>query len=159
MKKYLLLLLLPLMMLAAHGTAQAQYKNAIGLRLWYYPGLTFKHHFSEPAALELILDSRWGGFIVTGLYEHHFPLGVPNLNLYAGGGAHLGFYNYNSRYDKRWGGYGGGAFLGLDGILGIEYTLDAAPINFSLDYKPAFNFVGYQGFWGDGGALSVRYVF
>ncbi len=156
MKKYLFLLLLPLFILAASGSAQAQYKNAIGLRLWYYPGITFKHHISDAGALEFIADTRWGGWIITGLYEHHFPLGPENLNVYLGGGAHIGLYDGNN---NRWGNNGGGAFLGLDGIVGLEYTLTSAPINFSLDYKPAFNFLGYSGFWGDGGALSVRYTF
>ena len=158
MKKYLLLLILPLLMLAAAPTAQAQYNNGIGLRLWYYPGITFKHKFSEQNALELIGDTRWGGFIITGLYEYHIPLGPENLNLYVGGGGHLGLYNGNNR-NNNWDGYGGGAFLGLDGIVGLEYTFEGAPINLSLDYKPSFNLVGYRGFWGDGGALSVRYVF
>ena len=158
MKKYLLVLLFPIFCLAAHSTAQAQYNNAIGLRLWYYPGITFKHHFSDPAALELILDTRWGGWIVTGLYEHHFPLGPENLNLYVGGGGHIGFLRKGVS-NKHWGTYEGGGFVGLDGILGLEYTLESIPLNFSLDWKPAFNLAGYQGWWGDGGALSVRYTF
>jgi hypothetical protein len=145
-------------MLASAGSAQAQYKNAIGLRLWYYPGITFKHHISEVGALEFILDSHYGAFTVTGLYEHHIGLGPENLNLYFGGGAHLGYYRYNPD-NKNWGNYNGGAFLGLDGILGLEYTLESIPLNFSLDYKPAFNILGYKQFWGDGGALSVRYTF
>lgn len=159
MKKYLLVLLFPVLFLAAHSTAQAQYKNAIGLRLWYYPGITFKHHISDPGALEFILDTRWGGWIITGLYEHHFPLGPENLNLYVGGGLHLGYHNGRSGKHKYWDDYDGGAFLGFDGIIGLEYTLTSIPLNFSLDYKPAFNFVGYQRFWGDGGALSIRYAF
>jgi hypothetical protein len=158
MKKYLFLLLLPIIFMAAGNTAKAQYKNAIGLRLWYYPGITFKHHISDAGALEFILDTRWGGFIVTGLYEHHIPLGPENLNLYFGGGAHIGFWDGRNG-NKHWDNYGGGAFLGLDAILGLEYTLTSAPINFSLDYKPSFNFAGYRGFWGDGGALSIRYTF
>jgi hypothetical protein len=159
MRKYLLLLLLPLLFLAARSTANAQYNNAIGLRLWYYPGITFKHHISDPGALEFILDTHWGGIILTGLYEHHFPLGPENLNVFVGGGAHIGFYNYNSRWGNRWGPYDGGAFLGLDGIVGLEYTIPTVPLNFTLDYKPAFNFAGYVGFWGDSGALSIRYAF
>lgn len=159
MKKYLPLLILPLMLMASAGSAHAQYKNAIGLRLWYYPGITFKTHISQPGALEFILDTHRGAFQITGLYEHHFPLGPENLNVYLGGGLHLGYYNYDTKYRGYWGAYSGGAFVGLDGIVGLEYTLEAAPINFSLDYKPAFNFLGYRQFWGDGAALSVRYCF
>jgi hypothetical protein len=159
MKNYMLKLLLPLFfVLAAATQGKAQYDNAIGLRLWYYPGITFKHHISEPAALEFILDTRRGAFNLTGLYEHHFPLGPENLNLYVGGGAHVGYYRYNDN-NKYWGEYNGGAYLGVDGIVGLEYTFEAAPINLSLDWKPAFDLLGYRHFWGDGGALSVRYAF
>ncbi|HEX2898789.1 MAG TPA: hypothetical protein VHS96_03620, partial [Bacteroidia bacterium] len=62
MKKYLLLMLLPLMLLATKSDAQAQYNNAIGLRLGPAWGVTFKHKFSDPAGLELLLNSHWGGF-------------------------------------------------------------------------------------------------
>jgi hypothetical protein len=159
MKNYILKLMLPLVFLLGASQAHAQYDNAVGLRLWYYPGITFKHHISEPGALEFILDTHFGAFNITGLYEHHFPLGPENLNLYVGGGAHVGYYRYNPDRTKYWGQYNGGAFLGIDGIVGIEYTFDAAPINLSLDWKPAFNVLGYRQFWGDGGALSVRYAF
>lgn len=159
MKKYLVLLILPLILLASSNTAQAQYKNALGLRLGPAWGVTFKHKFSEKNALELLLNSYWGSFVVTGLYEYHIPVITDGMNFYVGGGAHLGFYNYNSRWDRYWGTYRGGAFLGFDGILGLEYTFSEVPINLSIDWKPAFDFFGYHGFWGDGGAFSIRYAF
>lgn len=159
MKKCVLFLSLSILFLFTAPIAKAQYRNAVGLRLWYYPGITYKHHISDPGALEFIFDLRWGGLIITGLYEHHFPLGPENLNVYVGGGVHLGFYDYYSRWGYRWGPYDGGVFMGLDGIVGLEYTLPTVPLNFSLDYKPMFSFIGYRGFWGDGGALSVRYTF
>jgi hypothetical protein len=49
--------------------------------------------------------------------------------------------------------------IGIDGILGIEYNFEEVPINIGVDWKPAFNLTGYSGFWGDGGALSIRYIF
>jgi len=33
------------------------------------------------------------------------------------------------------------------------------PFNISIDWKPAYNLWGYSGFWADGGALSIRYIF
>jgi hypothetical protein len=49
--------------------------------------------------------------------------------------------------------------IGVDGILGLEYNFSEVPINISIDWKPAFNLVGYSRFFGDGGALSLRYIF
>ena len=82
--------------------------------------------------------------------------GVDHLNWYYGGGAHIGFWNGNSSWGERDRAY---TIIGIDGIIGIEYNFTEAPINIGLDWKPAINLTGYTGFWGDGGALSVRYIF
>ncbi|MDP8200544.1 MAG: hypothetical protein P9M11_00210, partial [Candidatus Tenebribacter burtonii] len=49
--------------------------------------------------------------------------------------------------------------VGIDGIIGIEYNFEELPFNIGLDWKPAFNLSGNTEFWGDGGALSLRFVF
>jgi hypothetical protein len=41
----------------------------------------------------------------------------------------------------------------------LEYNFKEIPFNLSLDWKPALNLVGSSGFWGDGGAISIRYIF
>lgn len=139
---------------------QAQdYSTGIGLRGGWYNGLTAKHFLSEKSAVEGILTTRWQGFSVTALYELHkyTAFGVERLNWYYGGGAHLGFWN--GTYTT-WG-TAGTTYLviGIDGILGIEYNFAEIPINLSLDWKPAFNLIGYFDFWVDGAAASVRYIF
>ena len=135
------------------------YSTAIGVRGGWAYGLTVKHFISGNSALEGILSSRWQGFNITGLYEvHGTAFGVARLNWYYGGGGHIGFWN--GKYNKKWfddeTNY---TVIGIDGILGLEYTLSEIPINFSLDWKPAFNIIGHSGFWGDGGAFSVRWAF
>lgn len=139
------------------GVSAQSYDNAIGFRGGLASGLTFKHMMGDKAGFELLLDSRWSGFSFTALYEIHAEaFEVEGLNWYYGGGAHAGSYrsNVNNRYfnDER-------TVIGIDGILGIEYNISEIPINVSLDYKPALNLVGYSGFWGDNGALSIRYYF
>jgi hypothetical protein len=37
--------------------------------------------------------------------------------------------------------------------LGLEFHFSAVSINLSVDWKPAFNLVGYSGFWADGGSI------
>ena len=141
-------------------TSAQDYNTGIGLRLGFSNGLTVKHFIGQRSALEGLLSTRWRGFEVTGLYEvHNQAFDVERLNWYFGGGGHIGFWNGDNTYG-RWGDEGVNyTVIGIDGILGIEYNFDAVPINISLDWKPAFNLTGYSGFWGDGGALSIRYIF
>ena len=136
------------------------YNTGIGLRGGWESGLTVKHFIGSKSALEGILATRWRGFEITGLYEiHNVAFNAERLKWYFGFGAHIGFWDgdYTSKY---WGDPGTNyTVVGLDGILGLEYSFSEVPINISLDWKPAFNIVGYQGWWADGGALSIRYIF
>lgn len=138
--------------------ASAQdYKTGVGIRAGFSSGLTIKHFESYKAAFEGLLTTRWQGFDITGLYEiHNQAFDVQQLNWYYGGGAHLGFYNGNY---VSWGNNGTAyTVVGIDGILGIEYTFSELPINIGIDWKPALNLIGYEGLWSEGG-LSFRYVF
>ncbi len=134
------------------------YQTGIGLRGGFSNGLTIKHFLTESTAVEGILSTRWRGFLITGLYELERTTSVSGLDWYYGIGGHVGFWNRvrdnNPFFDND-----GGTVVGVDGIIGIEYTFDEIPINLSLDWKPAFNLIGYTGFWGDNGAFSIRFVF
>ena len=150
MKRFILTLFLCICFITL--TNAQDYRNGIGLRAGFNQGLTFKHFISGKSALELLLATRWSGFEITGLYEiHNSAFDIDRFNWYFGAGAHVGFYG--SSY-----GGGEGTFVGIDGILGLEYNFREAPINISLDWKPAFDF-GYNNFFADGGALSLRYIF
>lgn len=139
--------------------ANAQdYKWGIGLRGGLYNGLTIKHNLGRKSGVEGLLYTRWHGFEATALYELHYSaFDVDRLNWYFGPGAHVGFYNGDHYPD----GTAGDSFItiGVDGIIGIEYNFREAPINLSLDWKPAFNLFGETKFWGDGAALSIRFIF
>lgn len=157
--KRIILTILVAVAFTAFSTAQ-DYKTGIGLRAGYPAGLSVKHFISNNAALEGILATQWRGFVVTGLFEAHKPLAdVDRLKWFYGFGAHVGFWN-GSTYRSYWMEPGTSyTVIGIDGILGLEYSFEEIPINLSLDWKPAFNLTGYTGFWGDGGALSIRYIF
>ncbi len=130
------------------------YATGIGLRAGVSNGLTVKHFIQSDVALEGILHTRWEGLVITGLYEVHKNIReVRGLRWFYGGGAHIG--SWNSRSDK----YPGTTILGIDGIIGLDYKFADAPINLSLDYKPAFNIINGGGFWGDEVALSIRFTF
>ncbi len=134
------------------------YRTGIGLRAGFSNGLTIKHFTGAKTAVEGILSTRWRGFELTGLYEiHNRAFNTPRLNWYFGFGGHIGFWNGDYAY---WGDHGSSyTVIGIDGILGMEYNFNEIPINIGLDWKPAFNVIGYSGYWGDSGALSIRYIF
>jgi hypothetical protein len=156
MKKILITLAFVLC-LASVGVAQ-DYNTGIGLRAGFDQGLTIKQFISQQSAFEFLLATRWRGFKVTGLYEiHNRAFQTERLNWYFGFGAHIGFWDGN--YTK-WGDPGVKyTVIGIDGILGLEYNFTEVPINISIDWKPTLNLSGYKGFWGDEGALSIRYIF
>lgn len=156
MRKFLLVLFLSIAFSSV--TIAQDYRTGIGLRAGVPYGLTVKHFLTKSNALEGILASRWGGFIITGLYENeHWTGEYPGLNWYWGFGAHVGFWSVgaNPRVDETY----SGAVIGADAILGLEYTFDEIPLNLSLDILPTFNLIGYSGWGGINGALSIRYVF
>ncbi|MDX9729893.1 MAG: hypothetical protein RBT50_11570 [Bacteroidales bacterium] len=144
-----------ILVLAALATgAQAQsYKSAIGLRGGDPSGITFKTFINSTNALELIAGTGyWGNnFSITGFYQWQKPTDwTPNLDWFIGPGAHLGFWNKDYQYT--------GVLVGIDGIIGLEYTLDDIPLNFGFGAGPTFHFINNG--WGHwNGGFSVRYVF
>jgi hypothetical protein len=155
MRKFILTLILSVSIVAL---ASAQdYNTGVGLRGGLSNGISIKHFVSSKAAVEGILSTRWGGFNITGLYEiHNEAFEVDQLKWYYGGGAHIGFWDGNSSWGDLNTSY---TVIGIDGIIGIEYSFSEAPINIGLDWKPAINLTGYSGFRADGGAISIRYIF
>lgn len=141
-------------------TNAQDYRTGVGLRAGSPAGLTVKHFISNRTAIEGLLATRWGGFVITGLFEAHRPFAdVDQLKWYYGLGAHIGFWN--GSYNRSYWGDPNTAYtvVGIDGILGIEYSFTEIPLNIGLDWKPAFNIVGYSGVWADGAAFSIRYIF
>jgi len=127
------------------------YRTALGVKVWDGGGISFKHFLTDKNAIELIGYFWSQGTRITGLYEIHGPInGAPGLLWYIGPGAHIGFYNTK---------YGDGAFAGIDGVLGLDYKFNGAPINVSLDWQPSFEFGDGRGFVGSWGGLGIRYTF
>lgn len=142
------------------GSLAAQdYSTGIGVRGGLYNGVTIKHFLSRKSAAEGIVATRWGSLDLTALYEINKDnaFDIDRLNWYYGVGGHIGLWNG----DVIPGSTTAGSYMaiGVDGILGIEYNFVDIPINVSLDWKPRFNIIGYSKFYGDAGALSLRYIF
>lgn len=133
------------------------YRTALGAK--FYPGgITLKHFTQTNRALEGIGYFWVHGFRFTGLYEIHGDFnGAPGLKWYIGPGAHIQFWNdeWKRNYPNR----DAGVAIGVDGVLGLDYKFNGAPINLSLDWQPSFNFVGYNYFEGGWGGFAVRFTF
>jgi hypothetical protein len=130
--------------------AQSSYQTALGVKVWDGGGISLKHFVGGNNALEGIGYFWRQGARITGLYEIHGPINnAGGLQWYIGPGAHVGFYN-----DR----YGNGSFIGIDGVLGLDYKFNGAPINVSLDWQPSFEFGDARGFTGNWGGLGIRYT-
>jgi len=134
------------------------YKTGIGVRGGFANGITIKHFIGANTAIEGIIATRWRGIELTGLFEiHNVAFKTERLKWYYGLGGHVGAWD--GKY-THWGDPKNSyTVIGIDGILGLEYSFTEIPFNLSIDWKPAFNLVGYSGFWADGGAISLRYIF
>lgn len=150
MKKLFLTGLLAIGMFAAN----AQYKHSLGLALGSPTGLSYKTFLSNNKALDFTLGVSNHYFTLTGMYEIHVPI-QNNLQWYYGPGAHIGSWSGNQ--------YGAGGFLGVDGVIGIEFDPDI-PFAFSLDLRPGINLIGNEYgdqhnwfFWQS--QLAIRYIF
>jgi hypothetical protein len=141
------------------------YDNAVGLRAAWGIGGTFKHFFNESAAGEVIVNYRsfgsvgfkWNFFRITGLYEVHKDLSevLDGLQWYYGGGA----------FFQTWGGDyvgfidGENTYIGISGVIGLDYAFTDIPLNISVDWIPSIALVGGGGFVGESGGVAVRYTF
>ncbi len=149
------------LLLFIHLINAQDYTHALGVRGGLFNGFTYKQFLSRNDAIELLATSRWRGMNFTALYEKHEDIkninsDLGNLRWYVGAGGHIGFYHGKYAW---WGYYQPYTLIGVDGIIGLEFTLKEVPLNFSLDWKPTMHIIGLFGFWFDGGAFSVRYVF
>ena len=135
----------------SRSTNSSSYQTALGVKVWDGGGISMKHFVGGNNALEGIAYFWNQGWRITGLYEIHGAISAATgLQWYIGPGAHIGFYNTK---------YGNGSFIGLDGVLGLDYKFTGAPINMSLDWQPSFEFGDNRGFVGSWGGLGIRYTF
>lgn len=139
------------------------FKQLIGLRLGGGTGFTFKQQLKKNNTFEIIgafnlgnYENHKNGVYIAGLYQFTYPIvdDVEGLHWFWGVGADLSVTEYKNNtlntYETEMG-------FGADGMLGIDYTLTKAPLNFSFDWKPSYQFIKSD-FWGSDIALSIRYM-
>lgn len=130
------------------------YKTALGLKVWDGVGVSFKTFLIPKNAIEVVGYFYSHGTRLTGLYEIHGNIaGAPGLRWYAGPGIHIAFY------DTKYATNGDRTFAGIDGVLGLDFKINGAPLDLSLDWQPSFEFGDNRGFVGSWGGLGIRYTF
>jgi hypothetical protein len=145
-----ILIVAALIFFSLQSSAQSGYQTALGVKVWDGGGISLKHFVGGNKALEGIGYFWRQGVRITGLYEIHGAINnAGGLQWYIGPGAHVGFYN--DRYGNR-------NFIGIDGVLGLDYKFNGAPINVSIDWQPSFEFGDNRGFVGNWGGLGIRYT-
>lgn len=148
-----------LIALFAMVVLSTQAQDAIGLRFAGGNGssaeISYQKGMSDANRLQLDLGlnlgSSYTGLGLTGTYQWTFGLAdVDGLGWFVGPGATASLWSYKDA-DNYFN-------IGLGGIIGIDYEFEAIPIQLSLDIRPMFNVIGYNGLYWDG-ALAIRYVF
>ena len=147
MKRFVFIFFLSLMGMNATLEAQDAYEQAAGLRVGPLTGISYKRFVTFAGTVEGILGYNFTNgrtVSLTGLFEQHFFI-TYQLNAFAGGGLTISGNSNDFR-------------LLAEAIAGIEYTFPNFPLNFSIDYKPAYHILGNQLIFNEF-ALSIRYVF
>ena len=159
-KGFTILCLTVIATLAIQFSSKAQgYDNAIGGRFGAANGVTFKTTLGGNKMIDIIANFRsndnYKYFRVTGLYEIYNPIdGAQGLNWYYGIGGSIGSVKYDYYYAQS-----SDLYLSVDGVLGLDYKFADAPINISLDWKPAIELTPDTDFDASGVGLSLRFTF
>ncbi len=158
MKKLLFTILagVALFTMSADVANAQSYKNAIGGRFGSANGISFKTGLSKNAMLELIGNFRSSKntdyLRLTALYEVYNPInGAAGLTWYYGAGGTIGSYKYKDEDGK--------VYLGANGVLGLDYKFNGAPINLSLDWIPTLRLTPDTDFYSGDVGLGVRFTF
>lgn len=130
-----------------------------GLRLGWGGGLSFIYRPNEHHAVEGILSPRWGGVVLTGLYQRHAAMPSQKWTWFYGGGLHLGYHHRDNFVDEGFSGAPNYLNLGFDLIGGIAYRMEDFPLEFSLDYMPSIELSAERNFLAEQLGLTCRFRF
>jgi hypothetical protein len=122
------------------------YTRDAGIRVGEGFSLSYRQFFDEEMAMEGFVGFSENSFRISGLREYFAPLAPvrsENLRLLCGYGIHAGIA-YTNKYkifkrvyyhDWSW-----SPQLGIDGIVGVEYTASEFPVLVSAALQPYFEY-------------------
>jgi hypothetical protein len=148
----------------------AQDRKSFGFRAGGLTGFTYQYVDHNQMGFEVIAGFQDHGVRLVGLLEKHHRIKEKyktDMYLVTGAGAHSGYLGYENHdtflsdgvtwhhYHKTY-----APIIGADFQVGLEFIFRSIPLQFSLDYKPYFEFFGEKSFkldlWDFG--ISARYV-
>jgi hypothetical protein len=141
------------------SSAQVFDKNALGLKFGGSFGdlsgavtqISYQRGLNSINRLEFNLSANLNsnGYLgFGGAYQWVWNI-EGGFNWYAGPGASLGFVDTGSETDM---------FMGVGGMVGLEYRFPEVPIQLSLDINPTFGLINSYGLFTSIG-LGVRFCF
>ncbi len=144
-----------------------EYSNAVGMRLdvgdgGTLVGISGKHMFNSNNGGEAQLLFGSGRIVLGAEYQYHGD--IPNaagLKWVAGFGPAIVF-NKKSTYYGGWGYYytgGGGTDILLRPSVGLDYKINNVPLNFSFDWRPAFQVTHGTEFTAARFGIGARFAF
>lgn len=167
MKKQLLILLFAILgggaMVNAQTSESKSGGNAIGIRFsggnFLGGEISYQKWLSSANRLEVDLGfnsyKHGNGFNLAGIYQWVWNIDG-GFNWYAGPGAELGSWSWDSDYD---GAGDSGFYLGIGGQIGVEYNFHEIPLMLSVDTRPMISIGNGYDDYNFGLALAVRYTF
>lgn len=161
-----------LILVFASSAFSQVFEKQVGLRLGVTPGITGKIIKDDRTAIEGMVGFRNEGVQFYGLVESYHPLiktDKVHWMMYFGGGGHVGWINGYEKV-RRWSNsYGyyyedvrvSGMVLGIDGVIGTDYTFPKVPITLSIEFKPFVELQDFRrvevNFWDFG--FGIKYSF
>lgn len=150
--KRIIAIIFSIVLFSAAASAQVS-SRAIGLRGGYGAELSYQIG-NDSRFIEADLGWSPSSINVVGVMDFIFA-NAAGFNFYAGPGAQVGIFSYSDGNNNK----SSALCLGIVGQIGVEYPFPSIPLNISLDWRPAFNFIGNTGFFPHYGALGLRYRF
>ncbi|MFN3530674.1 MAG: hypothetical protein ACK417_12190 [Bacteroidia bacterium] len=133
--------------------------TSAGLRVGPDAGITLKHHVDNVAFEGILHLSQWFQGVTVLYHFFHQPITseIEGLDWFAGAGGHIWGYRSNFNDRPKWIPLNSSTGIGVDFVIGTQYNFPSAPINLSLDWKPAINLIGGTGWAYSSIAISARY--
>lgn len=129
-----------------------EFRYAAGIRAGYTSGVEFRIYTNELNSYKFLLGSRMDGAVFHALKEFHqhglFSF-TDQLNFVYGGGLHVGYERWNTRYYRTNSSYyvtNTDFIAGIDGLAGLEYMFAEVPLSLGIEAKPYFDLFGRKVF-------------